>query len=339
MASPLGNRAIGLELDTGTARAVELTGKSGSPGLAAMGSIDLPDEAVKEGMVLQPEEVGKALKILWNKAGFKGRDVILGVSNQGVLVRHITVPKVPPAKLKNVVTFQAQEHLPIALNSVVLDYLVLGDAPPTEESGANLEILLVAARKDMLDMFLQALKMAKLEPLDVDVSSMTMVRLLPQQALGMNIALVNISNGLNNFLVSAQGKPRLARLGMVKVKDLAEDLESSIEGLISGQVLNTEGADDLLTNWTNNLASEIRSSLTYYQDQPGASMVEGVLLSGRGALLAGIEEKLENNLDLPVRKLNYLEEYNPAKRKFVNLNEEAVEYAISTGLALRGLEG
>jgi len=339
MVPSMGNRAVGLELDTGIARAVELSGKVNSPGLAGLGSIDLPEDAIKEGMVLQPEQVGKALKELWNKAGFKGRDVILGVSNQGVLVRHINVPKVPPAKLKNVVLFHAREHLPIALESVVFDYLVLGEAPPTSESGQNLEILLVAARKDMLDIFLEALKIARLEPLDIDVSSMVMMRLLPQKAMNMTVALVNIGNGLNNILISAQGKPRLARLGMVKVNDLAENLGSSLDKVIYGQALDDQEAEKLFTNWSNELAAEIRSSITYYQDQSGATAVEGVLLSGSGALLAGIETKLEQEIDLPVRKINFLEAYNPARRKLVDANEEAVEYAISAALALRGLEG
>ncbi len=339
MVSSIGKRAVGLELDTGTARAVELTGKAGSPGLAGLGSVELPEDAIKEGMVLQPEQVGKGLKELWHKAGLKGRDIILGVSNQGVLVRHITVPKVPPAKLKNVVLFHSREHLPIALESVNLDYLVLGEAPPTEESGANLEILLVAARKDMLDIFLEALKIARLEPLDIDVSSMVMIHMLPQQALNMTVALVNIGNGLNNILISAQGKPRLARLGMVKFNDLAESLGYSLEGVIDDQASYDDGAEKLLTGWINNLAAEIRSSLTYYQDQPEATAVEGILISGRGALLEGIEAKLEKNLELPVRKFNYLEAFNPARRRLVNSDDAAIEYAISAGLALRGLEG
>jgi type IV pilus assembly protein PilM len=339
MALGTGNRAIGLEIDSGKARAVELTGKKNDYKLAGLGSIELPSDAVKEGMIQQPRIVGNALKELWSGAGLKDRQVVLGISNQGVLVRHIAVPNVPADKLGNVIRFQAQEHLPIPLEGVVLDYLVLGETAENEEGAAQLEILLVGARRDMLDKFLEALEAADLEPLDIDVSSMAQINLLPPKALQMTVALVNVANGLSSIVISAHGKPRLARLGMVKILDLAESLDCSLEDILLPHILKQEGAADKLRQWGSNLAGEIRSSLTYFQDQHSANRVEGVLLSGRGALLGGLTAKLEEYLALPVRIFNPLEEYSPARRRLLNSDFEAAEYAVSAGLALRGLEG
>lgn len=335
----LSRSIVGLEIDTGSARAVELSGKVDSPGLRNMAAIALPEDSVKEGIVLQPQQVGFALKELWSRAGFKERNILLGVSNQGVLVRHITVPKVSPDKLKNVITFQAEEHLPIPLNSVVLDYLVLGEIEAGEGKSAELEVLLVAARRDMLNNYLEALALADLEPIDIDVSSMTMIRLLPSKAMSMTVVMVNVANGLNSILVSAQGKPRMARLGMVKISDLAESLNCSLKDIFNIQILNKPDSKEIIIAWAKNLAVEIRSSVTYYQDQQGVSPVEGVLLSGRGALLKGLDVNLEKQLDLPVRTFNPIEVYSPANRRFVKSDFDAIEYAISMGLAIRGLEG
>ncbi|MDW7740387.1 MAG: type IV pilus assembly protein PilM [Bacillota bacterium] len=332
-------RAIGLEIDSGSARIVELVGKPKSAKLTNIGSIDLPNEAVREGLVIEPAQVGSALKELWASRGIKERGVILGVSNQGVLVRNITIPKVPKDKLRNVVQFQAEEHLPIPLNNVVLDYLVLGETITSEEAQPALEVLLVAARRDMLNKFLEALELANLEPLDIDVSSMTQIGLLPEKAQAMTIAMVNVANGLNSILISDQGKPRLARLGMTKIIDLAEKLDSSLSDVFNSETLAKTGASDVVIDWTNSLAGEIRSSITYYQDQPDASQVEGVLLSGKGAMLKGIAAYLENNINLPVRIFNPLEEFNPAKRRMAKNDLDVVEYTLSAGLASRGLEG
>lgn len=337
MAQGTVKRAVGLEIDTGTARAVELAGKADKPRLLNLGKIALPEGAVKEGMILNTEQVGEALAQLWSDAGIKEKNVLLGVSNQGVLVRHINIPKVPPDKLKNVVTFQAQEHLPIPVESVVLDYLVLDEIEGSGEAAKELEILLVAARRDMLDKFLEALNIAGLEPYDIDVSSMTMIRLLPEQALGMTVTLVNVANGLNSILISAKGKPRLARLGLVKISDLAEELGCSLEDVFKGRAQHDD--DSIIKNWIDALSGEIRSSLTYYQDQSGSAKVEGVLINGRGALFQGVAEQLEENLELPVRVFNPLKEFSPARRNLLKTDFEALEFAISTGLALRGLEG
>ncbi|MDY6826362.1 MAG: type IV pilus assembly protein PilM [Bacillota bacterium] len=332
-------RAIGLEIDSGKARAVELTGKQNTYKLDGLGSIELPPEAVKEGMIQQPRIVGNALKELWSGAGLKENQVVLGISNQGVLVRHITVPKVSDDKLGNVIRFQAQEYLPIPLEGVVLDYLVLGETAKTEEGMAQLEIMLVGARRDMLDKFLEALEVAGLEPLDIDVSSMAQINLLPPRALQMTVAIVNVANGLSSIVISVHGKPRLARLGMVKIMDLAESLECPVEDILLPHILKQEGAADKLRQWGGNLAGEIRSSLTYFQDQHSNYRVEGVLLSGRGARFGGLAAKLEEYLALPVRIFNPLEKFSPARRRLLDSDFEAAEYAVSAGLALRGLGG
>lgn len=339
MAFSSAKRSVGLEIDTGSARAVEMSGKADAPSFVNLGSINLPEDAVNEGMILQPQQVGAALEELWSRAGLKERNVLLGVSNQGVLVRNMTIPKVPSDKLKNVIMFQAEEHLPIPLESVVLDYLVIGESAGSAEAQTELEILLVAARRDMLDNYLEALSIANLEAMDIDVSSMSTIRLLPQKAMGMTLVLVNVANGLNSILISAQGKPRLARLGMVRIKDLAESFQCSLEEVFSSHVLQRPESKDRLANWANNLAGEIRSSITYYQDQPGSSQVEGVLLSGRGALFRGLADRLEDSLDLPARTFNPLDGYIPERRKLLKTDFAAIEYTVSTGLAIRGLEG
>jgi len=340
MGSGSRKRAIGLEIDTGVARAVEFTGKASAPNLSGLGSIKLPEEAVKEGLIIEPELVGEALLKLWQKAGFKEREVILGISNQAVLVRHMTVPKVSPDKLNNLIRFQAQEYLPIPLESVILDYLILGDVVSSSEEDKNkLEVLLIAARKDMLDKFLATLKIARLEPFDIDVSSLSLINLLPQKAADITVAIVNVANGLNSILVASGDKPRLARLGLVKISDLAESLGYALDEINLTHIAGDNSSSEVLTRWINQLAFELRSSLTYYQDQPGTSIIEGLLLCGRGALIPGISEQLEENIELPVRFFNPLEAFTPARKRLLETDFEAIEYIISAGLGIRGLEG
>jgi len=333
------NHVIGLEIDSGVAHAVEMTGKASLPGLIRLGYIPLPEGSVREGMIVDPEQVGLALKQNWGKVGFKGRKVLLGVLNQGVLVRQITMPKVPINKIGNIIHFQAQEYLPIPLESVVLDFLVLGEIEGQEEGEKLLEVLLVAARRDMLSTFMQALEIANLEPVDVDVCSISTIRLLPEMAQTMTIALVNIANGLNSILISDRGRPRLARLGQVKIVDLAESLGCIVENIYKVYGSKQEGADAIINGWVKNLAIEIRSSISYYQDLTGSSKVEGILLSGRGARLAGINHLLQGHLELPVRALNPLNAYPSVARKLFQSPTEALDYAVSAGLAIRGLEG
>lgn len=331
------NKAVGLEIDTGVVRAVEVSGTVRKPKLLNMASISLADGAVEEGMVVQPKEVGEGLRELWSSGEIKHRNVLLGLSNQGVLVRYATMPKVSPEKLENVIKFHAQDHLPIAIENVVMDYQVIGET--TEQDKTVLEVLLVAARRDMLDGFLEALSIANLEPVDIDVSTLALQHTLPSVANDRTVAVVNVANGLSNILVSAQNNPRLARLVSVKLKDLADNLGISLDEVLDRNSRAEVETEQIFNAWTNNLISETRSSLTYYQNQANASELEAIVFNGRGARLKGLSAKLEEALGLPVRIVNPFNNFTNGSQKTEESGLEAIEYAICAGLARRGLEG
>lgn len=330
-------RAVGLEIDTGIARAVEVSGTPDNPRLVNMAGVELAPGAIEEGMVVQPREVGEALIELWTSGEIKHRQVLLGVANQAVLVRYATIPKVPPDKLGNIIRFQAQESLPIPLESVVMDYQIIGEIE--EEGRTVFEVLLVAARRDMLEGFLEALSIAKLEPDDIDVSTLALIHTLPEKAMDRTVAIVNIANGLSNILVSDHGRPRMARLVSYKLKDLADGLGCSLEDILSDQVYKAGNAVQVFDRWSESVVAETRSSLTYYQNQASASELEAIILNGRGARLRGIAGKLEAELELPVRIVNPFAAYKNADEKNLGSGIDAVEYAICAGLARRGLEG
>ncbi len=330
-------RAVGLEIDTGIARAVEVSGTPDNPRLVNMAGVELAPGAIEEGMVVQPREVGEALIELWTSGEIKHRQVLLGVANQAVLVRYATIPKVPPDKLGNIIRYQAQESLPIPLESVVMDYQIIGEIE--EEGRTVFEVLLVAARRDMLEGFLEALSIAKLEPDDIDVSTLALIHTLPEKAMDRTVAIVNIANGLSNILVSDHGRPRMARLVSYKLKDLADGLGCSLEDILSDQVYKAGNAVQVFDRWSESVVAETRSSLTYYQNQASASELEAIILNGRGARLRGIAGKLEAELELPVRIVNPFAAYKNADEKNLGSGIDAVEYAICAGLARRGLEG
>lgn len=323
---------IGLELDTGEARAVELCGSTRAPVLAACGRVPLPDDAVVEGAVVRPESVADALEELWTSAGITGREVVLGVANQGVLVRFATFPKVPADKMARMIRYQAQDYLPMPLSSVVLDYMVIGEI--ADERGEFLEVLLVAARRDMLDNFLAALSMARLKPRDIDVSSLALLRVLPVEAQAGTAALVNVANGLSNILVVAEGVPRMARLIPVGLKDAAKLLDCSL-----GEVVPDPGTDaqrgwprEALLAWIDSLTAEISSSIGYYNAQPGTAAVERIVLSGRGARVEGLSALIRESIGVPVTTMQPLEGKNWRTRNGGDIARQAPDFAISLGL-------
>lgn len=353
--------AAGLELDSSEIRVVELTGSPAAPSLAALGRMPLPPGAVSEGMVLQPGAVAGALEELWSRAGIVSREVILGVFNQAVLVRIANFPAVPADKVAQMVRYQAQEHIPVPISTVVLDHAVIGKT--SGESENSLEMLLVAARRDMLQPFLSALEAARIKPLDIDVSPLALARNLPPQTARGTVALLDIALGLSNFLIISRNAPRLVRLlptGLQRVADRlgcspddlapvswSKDLQThphshnEAAATLAEEAPDSQGRDNRLQSddleaWAGSLEGEIRSSIGYYLGQPGSAPVEGLLLSGRGARVEGLAGHLQRRLNIPVSLMQTL--WAIKHREDPASFPAEIDFSVSTGLARRGLE-
>ncbi len=332
--------SIGVELDAGTIRVVEMRGTPEQPQLVKWGTHPLPEGAMVEGMVVQPLSVSTALIELWSRLELKKRQVVLGVANQGVLVRYTTFPKPPDNKVAQMVRLQAPEYLPLPMNEVVFDYTVVGETQTPE--GRKLEVMLVAARRDMLKEFLAALADAKLEPCDIDVSPLALLKILPPAAQKGTVALVNISNGNSTIVILVNGSPRLTRLMPVSLKQLAEMEECSLEQVL--QIMPTDQPGDVekkqkaLYSWGYSLITEIRNSISHFRRLTTAETITQIFLSGRGAKITWLQAQLETNLGIKVELQYIFTGINVPHLLLSEGKDQGLEYAVSLGLARRGLE-
>ncbi|HHV35041.1 MAG: type IV pilus assembly protein PilM [Syntrophaceticus sp.] len=332
------NNAVGLDIDTAEIRAVELSGSIQSPKLVRFGRMPLPGGAVIEGMIADPVVVEDALHQLWSDAGFSSRELILGVSNQGVLVRFAAFPKVADNKVDNLIRFQAQEHIPFPLDSVVLDYLIVGEA--TGDVGDTLEVLLVAGKRDMLNTFIEVASGADLKVRDIDVSSLALQQVLPSDDSTGTVAIINIANELSSILVVENETPRFARIIPTGLQAATEFFNCSLNEVVPITVANKlklVWSEEAVSAWGEMLAGEINSSLSYYQTQQKGAAIEKVFLSGRGARMDGLAERLQDNLGLPAEVLHPFDKI-AVPNKNLGISSVAQDFTVSVALARRGLE-
>lgn len=326
-----GRKSIaGIEIDSTEIRAVELGGTAGSPSLLASGRVPLPEGAVKDGKILKTQVVGEALFRLWTEAGIKTREVILGVSNQDVLMRFAFFPKVPPDKLDNMIKFQAQEFLPIPISEVELDYMVLGEV--AGERGPMLHVLLVAARRPMLNEFISALDMAQLNAEDIDASNLALMRLLPQADRSKTVAMVNIYGKMAGIMMLSNGIPGLARMAVINTASKGSLVSpAELETFTQSAASSEDGMNQ------SSLIGELKSSLAYFQNQMHYPTVEKILICGAATREVGLVEKLQNDIGLRIELIDPLRNFAKISSKHFS-GREAVDYAICISLALRGLE-
>jgi type IV pilus assembly protein PilM len=197
MGTAAGKTVIGLDIEPGYVAAVE--GRPGRVTVERAAAAQLAPGVIREGEVEDVETLAAVLKQLFaeNKLG---RRVRLGVANQRIVMRTVDLPPLTDAKeIASAVRFQAQEHIPMPLDQSVLEHHSLGIVETAD--GPRTRVVLVAARRDMIDKLLEAARRAGLRPTGIDLSAFAMIRALHQPGSLAATVYLNVG-GMTNVAVA-----------------------------------------------------------------------------------------------------------------------------------------
>ena len=269
-------------------------------------STELPDGLVRDGEVMDPEGLAAAIKTFVSESGLPKR-VRLGVSNQQIVVRVVELPPIEDRSEREIaVRFQAAEAIAMPLDEAVLDHQVAGQTTAPDGS-PRMRVVLVAARRKMVDSVVEAARGAGLKPEGIDLDAFALVRML----------------------VDDDGAPDTARVfcHMGGVTNLAIAVGSSC--LFTRPLSVTADQDDAASQ----LADEIRLSIDYYMAQPEAVPVGEVVLSGPGASAGELVETLEGRFTCPVVVAEPLRGLDTSA---LSQGDDPRRYTVAAGLALGG---
>jgi type IV pilus assembly protein PilM len=320
---------VGLDIEAGSVAATEVE-VNGSARVVATAIEPLPPGAFGEGEILDADGVEKALKSLFSRHKLSKR-VRLGVGNQRVVVRTLRLPAIEdPKELDAAVRFQAQEQMPMPLDEAVLEHQVVGGTPGEDGSQPQIDVVVVAARRDMVASFLEPIRRAGLHPVGVDLSAFAMIRALAgvdsvaaaaddaQRPVAEAVLYCSLGDVTN--LAVARGRSclftRVSNVGLetiagrlAAVRGLALEhaqqwlahtgLETPLEAVEGDPGIVAE-ARRTLEEGVSALVDELRLSLDYYGAQEGAQRVERVVLCGPGSALPGLSGRMEGGLGLPI---------------------------------------
>jgi type IV pilus assembly protein PilM len=305
--------AIGLDIGTSSVRAAELALRASGPELVHFGQIALPEGALRDGEVVDQNAVTEAIKELWKGGKFSHKKVTVGVANPRVVVRQVEVPFLAPNELRKALPLLVGDQVPIDASQAVLDFAPLEEIR-TSDGARSLSGLLVAGVEEMIVRSVDAVIAAGLNPTVVDLNSFAVLRAVAASpGLGLTArpeAVVDIGADLTNIVVHENGIPRFVRIlligGRVTTQALMDELglsrieaeqtkrEIGLSDDTSSAVARTMGRS------ANDLIEEIRGSLDYYSATSPTGSVTRVVLSGGGARLGGLAERLAERLHVPV---------------------------------------
>ncbi|MFL5900382.1 MAG: type IV pilus assembly protein PilM [Solirubrobacterales bacterium] len=311
---------VGLDIEAGSIAAAEVKSDGSAP--MSIGAIEpLAPGAFHEGEVTDADALVEALKALFSKHKLS-KQVRLGIGNQRVIVRTLRLPAIENHKeMEAAVRFQAQEQIPMPLDQAVLEHQVVGGVPGEEGATPQVDVVVVAARRDMVSSFLEPLRRAGLEPVGVDLSAFGMIRALANGANGADSEAVlycNVGDVMN--LAVARGRACLfTRVSSIGLEDIAGRLGTeaglSIEhatqwlahvGLerpveeIDGDAALIADVRRVLEDGLSGLVDELRLSLDYYGAQESAVPVGRVVLCGPGSAIPGLGELMAEPIGLPI---------------------------------------
>jgi type IV pilus assembly protein PilM len=269
-------------------------------------SLELPAGLVRDGEVVDHDRVADALKSFVKEAGLP-KSVRLGVANQQIVVRVVELPRIEDPKERDAaVHFQAADAIAMPLDEAVLDYQVAGYAQAPDGT-PRMQVVLVAARRSMIDALLEAAKKAGLRPEGIDLDAFALVRTLAAASAGGddNTARVFCHLGGVSNLAIAVGTTCFFTRPLSAVWD-DEDAGSQ-------------------------LADEIRLSIDFYMTQTQAKPVGGVVLSGPGSSDDGLVESVGEQLGLPVEVAAPLGQIDSSG---LGPDEDPHRYTVAAGLAL-----
>jgi type IV pilus assembly protein PilM len=322
---------VGLEIEAGSVAAVEAK-VEGTPRIIAAGVQPLPPDAFRDGEVAEPEAVAEALGGLFASHNLS-KQVRLGLANQRLVVRSLRLPMIEsPDELDAAVRFSAQEQIAMPLEEAVIEHRVVGGVPASGDAPAQIDVMVVAARREMILGALRPLRDAGLEPVGVDLSAFGMIRALagvdgsvvhpdeeaPPAAERPAVLYCNVGDATN--LAVARGSSCLfTRVSPVGLEDIAGGLASATGlspehanlwlghvGLgrpveqIEGDPVVIARTREALEHGADSLVDELRLSLDFYAAQEAAVPVERIVLCGPGSAIPGLAERMEPAVGLPI---------------------------------------
>ncbi len=313
---------IGIEMDAGAIRAVELI-KSGDHGrVTAFAKVPIERGIMEEGFVRNPEKFYAILEEMLKQGGFKAQDIVVGVNNENVIMRFASFPKVPDDKLRKMVLLQAQDFIPIPVAEMEIDYVVSGNSK-NDDDQPILNVLLVAARRTMLESLITLFTASKLNVYDIDSSVLAWCRAAQVYSEKKTYGVFKLSDDVINFLALDNGE-----IKMVRSLNVPERSAFLVKSAFDNPHSCT---DDDYTAIAALLSTELSSSISYYQMQ-GYEPIETVFFS---ALMEGesiVAQKMRETAFVPVEVPRF---YNDFETSEFN----AAEYTGCISLALEALEG
>ena len=334
---------VGLDIGSGLIKLVVVEHGKAEPTLTKVAVAPVLADAIVEGEIMDPGVVADAIRGLFQTAGLKQKKVVVAVGGRDVIIKKIQVDRMKESEAFDVVRWEAQQHVPFDIEGVELDFQVLDP----EAEGVQMDVMLVAAKRELVENKTALLVEAGLAAAIVDVDSFALHNAFelnyPEAMEGMG-ALIHIGHEVTNINILQNGIPLLTRDLSVGTRRFREDLQRE-RGLGSEDAdrtlqgfERTPDLDPYVASRCEEIAVGVERAAAFLQSSSReAGTIQRAYCSGGGARIPGLAAVLSERLRMPVEVADPLKGLRVAEGAFgaLNVDEVAPLLMLAVGLALR----
>ena len=342
--------SVGLDIGTSAVKLCQLKENKGRYQLQTFGMIALPPEAIVDGALMNSTAIVDAVRELFDSQNVKNKDVAIAISGHSVILKKIPLPVMTPEELEESIQWEAEQYIPFDINDVNIDVHILN---PNTDQG-QMDVLLVAAKKDMINDYVSVVTEAGLDPVVMDVDALSLqnqfelnydlpvgetICLIDVGAAVININIVSdrisaftrdIAMGGNQFTEEIQKQLNVSY-------DEAEELKIGGHGAEDADSVVPQEVDRIMQEVSDTLANEVQRSLDFYTATSADAQISRIFLSGGVAKVQTVGRTIEGRTGIPVEVVDPFRSIDTGGRGLdpVFLQSVGPSAAIAVGLALR----
>ena len=342
---------IGLDIGSHSVKVVELRPARSGHQLANLGVAPLPPDAIVDGAILNAGAIVEAIRALLANNNIKTKDVAASVSGHSVIIKKINLPAMTKEELEEQIQWEAEQYIPFDINDVHIDFQILSNEFETE---GKMDVLLVAAKKEMVGEYVNVIHEAGLRPLIIDVDAFA-VETMFETGYAPNpsevIALVNVGASLININVVRNNLSAFTRDIASGGKQYTEEIQKTLHvgfqeaesikmggsATVAGKEILPQEVDRAMRGVSEGLASEIQRSLEFFSATSPEDRISRIFLTGGCARMQGLPDVIEEKTRISVEVADPFRGIECSEKQFdlTYLREIGPSMAVGVGLALR----
>lgn len=340
---------VGLDIGSRSVKVAEITETKNGRKLRRFGMADIPPGAIEDGAISDTETVAQVIRQLLKSASIKATNVALSIGGYSVIIKKINVQTMPEEQLQETIHFEAEQYIPFDISDVNLDFQLLGEV---ENNPSQMSVFLVAAKKEMVNDYINLATLVGLTPCIVDVEAFALQNIFEANydIQGENVALIDIGaskTSLNILKDNSSVFMRDVALGCIQINqkimsmlDCSYDQAELIKFGEPSTKLSAEELKQIISAVVTDWCTEIRRALDFFYTNYPDDPIKRIILSGGGANIAEFRQLLAAESAAQVETLNPFSGVVVDEKSFdpEYIRQIGPQAAIAMGLALRRVD-